>query len=77
MISPFIRTDDNRVKQFLLGLLANSLKFTQKGGVTIKVRIIKDDSEFLEIEVEDTGIGIKEEDHNKLFKLFGFLQSPD
>ena len=54
-----IRTDDNRVKQVLLGLLANSLKFTQKGGVRIAVRIIKNESNFLEIEVEDTGIGIK------------------
>ena len=58
------------MKQVFLGLLANSLKFTQEGGVTINVRIIKDVSEFLEIEVEDTGIGIKEEDHNKIFKLF-------
>ena len=38
--SPFIRTDDNRVKQVLLGLLANSLKFTQEGGVTINVKVI-------------------------------------
>ena len=65
------------MKQVLLGLLANSLKFTQEGGVTINVRVIKDLSDFLEIEVEDTGIGIKEEDHKKIFKLFEFLQSPD
>jgi len=62
MSSPLIRTDDNRVKQVLLSLLANSLKFTEEGGVRITVRIIKDYSEFLEIEVEDTGIGIKHED---------------
>ena len=59
LFSPFIRTDVNRVKQVLLGLLANSLKFTLNGGVNISVRIIRDVSDFLEIEVEDTGIGIK------------------
>ena len=46
-----------------------------EGSVTIKVHIIrKQDSKFLEIQVEDTGIGIKHEDQDKLFKLFGFVQ---
>jgi signal transduction histidine kinase len=43
--------------------------------VKIVVEIVpKDENTFLEIQVIDTGIGIKEEDQDKLFKLFGFVQ---
>jgi signal transduction histidine kinase len=37
----------------------------------------KDGKKFLKIEVKDTGIGIKTEDQDKLFKLFGFLQGTE
>jgi signal transduction histidine kinase len=57
--------------QVLLGLQSNALKFTQGGEVNIRVRI---SNQFLEIEVRDTGIGISEENQEKLFKLFGFLE---
>ena len=41
----------------------------------IVVEIVpKDENTYLEIQVIDTGIGIKEEDQDKLFKLFGFVQ---
>jgi signal transduction histidine kinase len=43
--------------------------------VKIVVEIVpKDENTYLEIQVIDTGIGIKEEDQDKLFKLFGFVQ---
>ena len=61
--------------QVLLCLQSNALKFTQEGYVKIVVEIVpKDENTFLEIQVIDTGIGIKEEDQDKLFKLFGFVQ---
>jgi len=56
----------------LLNLQSNALKFTEKGKVEIRVSII--DGEFLEVKVIDSGIGIKQEDQAKLFKLFGFVQ---
>ena len=50
--------------QVLLGLQSNALKFTSEGSIIIKVRICQkeDKEQYLEICVEDTGIGICEED---------------
>ena len=54
------------------------MKFTLKGHVKITVRIIEDSedhlNELVEISVEDSGVGISEENQCKLFKLFGFIQ---
>ena len=51
------------------------MKFTKNGSVTIFVEIeqTQDLQGFLKISVTDTGIGIKQEDKAKLFKLFGFV----
>jgi len=58
----------------LLALQSNAIKFTSKGRVEINVRVEKQyrDS-FLKVTVLDTGIGIEEEDKDRLFKLFGFV----
>ena len=66
--------------QIILGLQSNALKFTSSGHVRTIVRIIEDQNSlckesFIEISVEDTGIGISEQDQGKLFKLFGYLES--
>ena len=63
--SPMIRSDESRIMQVLLGLQSNALKFTTKGHVKIRVRIVEDedglsDHQLVEISVEDTGIGISE-----------------
>jgi signal transduction histidine kinase len=57
-----IRTDKQRVMQVLLGLQSNALKFTKDGQVLIFVNIIQNDGQdFLQIQVEDNGIGISKE----------------
>ena len=57
---PNIIADENRIKQVLINLLDNAIKFTQEGGmVTLKANATKD---FLTIEVADNGPGISEED---------------
>jgi len=67
--NPF-HTDGNRLTQILLNLLSNSLKFTIKGYIKVKA-IVKDINEnLLEIAVEDTGIGMSQEDQTKLFQDF-------
>lgn len=63
-----------RIQQVLLNFQSNAIKFTDIGSVTIKVKTLtKENKPYLEISVIDTGIGIKEEDKNKLFKLFGYV----
>lgn len=69
--------DINRLKQVIINLANNAIKFTQKGQVVLKVgfrKILKDEIR-LEISVLDTGIGIKKEDINKLFKEFQQVDS--
>jgi signal transduction histidine kinase len=71
---PAVRSDRQKVKQIVLNLLSNALKFTPKGSVTITAnydarnRIVK-------ISVRDTGVGIGEEDQVKVFEDFRQLDS--
>ena len=64
--------DEKRLKQCIINLLTNSVKYTHEGGVTLQVDYIdnKDDTVNLWISVSDTGIGIKEEDLYMLFDPF-------
>ena len=63
--------DDVRVRQVLVNLLNNAVKYTQKGTVTLRVSgRIEGRKAVLDFAVEDTGIGIKEEDIQKLFEEF-------
>ena len=68
-----IETDPAKVKQILLNLLSNAVKFTDTG--TITVRIDVRDDEWIEIQVEDTGIGIPASAHEQIFD--SFYQGPD
>jgi two-component system, OmpR family, aerobic respiration control sensor histidine kinase ArcB len=63
-----IESDQKRYKQILYNLIGNATKFTFKGGINVRLWF---DSENLYTEIEDSGIGIVEEDLNKLFKFFG------
>jgi two-component system, sensor histidine kinase LadS len=64
-----IQTDPTRLKQVLINLCANALKFTDKGGVSLAVRCDRN-NEKLTIKVVDTGIGVKQEQLDKLFDPF-------
>lgn len=70
-IPPVLYGDQTRVKQIIINLLTNAIKYTKKGYIEFKVScVIKDDICRLIISVEDTGIGIKKENIDKLFKKF-------
>jgi len=75
-IDPRIKTqligDELLINQALLNLIGNAIKFTEEGFVSVRVRVLKDMGEVLLIkfEVEDTGIGIKQEDLDKIFEQY-------
>lgn len=63
--------DDKRIRQVLLNLLTNAVKYTNKGSVTMKVSYrIQDENAIIRYSVKDTGIGIKEEDIGKIYGAF-------
>jgi len=77
-----IEADQIKLKQILLNLLSNAVKFNREGGsvrLTARLRGCEDEKgeNIIEISVEDTGIGIKEEDLPRLFKDFVQLESPE
>ncbi len=67
-----IRTDPVRLRQILVNLLGNALKFTQQGGVRIRVRCTQpeDAPAKMQFEVTDSGIGLSEEEIGRLFRPF-------
>lgn len=64
--------DPHRLKQVLLNLVSNALKFTNQGEVVISVKVITQGPNKLQLEfiVRDTGIGMKEEEKKRLFNVF-------
>ncbi len=63
--------DTNRIQQVLLNFLSNAVKFTEKGKILVSLKAETNKNEAtLEYSVEDTGIGISEEDQAKLFQMF-------
>lgn len=66
----WIRADGARLRQVLLNLLGNAIKFTAKGRIMIEAEQMEETPPMLEIRVIDTGIGISDEDQEKVFDDF-------
>lgn len=63
--------DGMRVRQILVNLVSNAIKFTNEGGVTIKAAYEdRDNNEYLRVDVSDTGIGIEPENFDIVFERF-------
>jgi len=71
---PPLRSDRQKVKQIVLNLLSNALKFTPAGSVTIAASY-DGRSRTIDIDVSDTGVGIADGDRTKVFEDFGQLDS--
>ncbi|WP_434475128.1 ATP-binding protein [Limnospira sp. PMC 289.06] len=66
-----IKADEKKLRQVLINLLGNAIKFTDEGSVTVRVsHQNRDASDLLQFEVEDTGLGIAPEDCEGLFEAF-------
>lgn len=63
-----VHADEKRLRQILINLLSNALKFTDAGGITFRVRY--NSSQLAEFEFCDTGIGIRPEDLERIFEPF-------
>lgn len=63
-------TDRRRLFQCIVNILSNAVKFTEKGFIKISTNLINNGSNRVEITIEDSGIGIREQDLAKLFKPF-------
>jgi PAS domain S-box-containing protein len=68
LVPQYIKTDQAKLRQILLNLIGNAVKFTSKGHVLVRVKYKQ--QKFLEIEVTDTGTGIASGDLESVFQAF-------
>jgi CheY-like chemotaxis protein len=70
--APYLRADEGKIRQSLINLLGNAIKFTQLGQIDLRVRLEQrgDNRLWLSASVEDTGPGISDEEQMKLFQPF-------
>lgn len=70
-----VKGDERRVKQVIMNLVSNAIKFTDKG--SIDTRVTTDSDGYISVSVKDSGIGIKNEDMEHLFVAFSRIQTPE
>lgn len=63
----FVKSDQKRLTQILINILGNALKFTKSGGITFRIKYAR---ELAHIQVEDTGPGIPQSEHETIFEPF-------
>ena len=74
--SMMVKSDARRIKQVLTNLISNSYKFTEVGGIAVRVKLVsRRDKSHLQFSVVDSGVGINEHAMPKLFRMFGMTQS--
>jgi len=67
---PALLTDEQKLRQVLINLLGNSFKFTEKGTITVSVRLEESGKRLYSLDVQDTGFGIPQEHIERIFQPF-------
>ena len=68
-----VRADEKRVRQIVINLLGNAIKFTSQGQVTFRIRYAR---EMAVLEIEDTGPGLSAQEHERIFEPFTRANTP-
>lgn len=71
----FVKGDEVKIRQVLINLLSNAVKYTKVGKVTLRVKFDESKKQNLLIEVEDTGIGIPQDQIDRVFEPFTQVDS--
>lgn len=76
-IPQILISDRRKIQRILLNLLGNAIKFTKSGHITVKIKYLGQNNDFIKLQfgVSDTGIGIPQELHHKVFERF-YRSSP-
>lgn len=75
-VPPYVHADGHRIRQILLNLVGNAIKFTKAGGVEVEVNAAGNTDDLLvDFSVKDTGIGIPPDQYHKLFKNYSQLNT--
>ncbi len=71
-VPQFIVTDINKLRQVFINVIGNAVKFTEQGGIAVRVHADRKGTTgpYLRVEVEDTGAGISPDEQDKLFRHF-------
>src|SRR3954452_13298105 len=71
-VPQYIVADINKMRQVLINVLGNAVKFTERGGVAVRVRADRKAAQgpALRVEIEDTGPGISQDEQDRLFRHF-------
>ncbi|VEL98249.1 PAS/PAC sensor hybrid histidine kinase [Alteromonas sp. 76-1] len=74
-----VEVDGTRLRQILWNILFNAVKFTQKGHVSLSIESTKPENDlaFVTFVIEDTGVGIPEEEIEKIFAMYYQVDHPD
>ena len=71
-----VRSDESRLRQILVNIIGNAVKFTPHGSITVMLRSHNAKPRCFEISVHDTGIGLNDSDASKLFQPFAQANDP-
>ena len=79
-IPDHVLADSHKLRQVLINLLGNAIKYTAQGSVTLRVEVLRTDTDgrcLLKLFVEDTGAGIADEDRERIFEAFVQIGKPE